>query len=78
MEQEKREQEKQAGTVPTEGVGAGTSAVAAGSAASSPLLSDADFERLRAEVLATPRTGVSASPPHALPGMLINNILVFM
>lgn len=61
LEQEKREQEKQQGN---------PNAVAAVSVASSssPLLSDADFERLRADVLSSVANTVSSSPPRVMNG----------
>ncbi|XP_054279340.1 histone-lysine N-methyltransferase 2D-like isoform X3 [Macrosteles quadrilineatus] len=68
LEQEKREQEKQQA-----GVTVGTAGVEP-PAPTPPqsLLSDADFERLRADVLGT-ATNVGASPPHSIPtqGMLV-------
>ncbi|XP_046682378.1 histone-lysine N-methyltransferase 2C-like isoform X2 [Homalodisca vitripennis] len=71
LEQEKREQEKQqagAGAV----VGAvsvpGTSEAPAPQSTSLTALSDADFERIRADLLGTPQAGVVASPPHPVPG----------
>lgn len=55
LEQEKREQEKQASVEP---------------APATALLSDADFERLRADVLGTSQGSVVASPPQGLPGKI--------
>lgn len=60
LEQEKREQEKQAANIAADPPAPPTA-----------LLSDADFERLRADVLGTTQTTVVASPPHALPGMSV-------
>jgi hypothetical protein len=63
LEQEKREQEKQQQHQPPP------------ASASPPLLSDVDFERLRADVLgtATPTTGSPrlGSPPQGIPGTIV-------
>jgi hypothetical protein len=58
LEQEKREQEKQHQQQPQPPP----------DSASPPLLSDVDFERLRADVLGTPTGG---SPPQAVPGKML-------
>lgn len=65
LEQEKREQEKQQSTA----TGPAAVETSGGEMMSAPsLLSDTEFERLRAEVLATgtQKTNVVASPPHPL------------
>lgn len=59
LEQEKREQEQQNTVTPVDQPSVVTQS------APTALLSDADFERLRADVLGTPNA--TASPPHTMP-----------
>lgn len=64
LEQEKREQEKQQGN---------PNVVAAVSVASSssPLLSDAEFERIKADVFNSAANSVSSSPPRVMTGKIL-------
>jgi len=55
LEQEKREQQKQ---IPAPGL--------MGAAPEEPLLSDFDFERLKADVLSSSNLPVSLSPPNVV------------
>lgn len=70
LEQEKREQEKQQSVAagPASGETGAGEMMSASSAPATSLLSDTEFERLRAEVLATgtQKSNVVASPPHPL------------
>jgi hypothetical protein len=77
LEQEKREQERQQAAQAMQQTQHDPTAVTGpGTTSETPaLLSDVDFERLRAEVLSTPTSGGSPSglSPPAMPGKLTAN-----
>lgn len=75
LEQEKREQEKQLQTQP---LTSSTQELSTNPTSSSALLSDHDFERLKADVFNNSSIGLPTNTAQAVPGILSCRLLVFV